>query len=203
MFTLPDLPYEFKALDPYLDERTMQLHHDFHHATYVKNLNDALSGYDNLLEMDINELIQNLDKVPEAVRTKVRNNGGGHANHSMFWTNMSPNGGGEPGGKLGEAIQNDFGDFKKFKTDLSEIAKNRFGSGWAWMYVDNDKKLKIIDTPNQDTPMMEGKIPVLGIDVWEHAYYLKYQNRRIDYIEAFWSVINWEDVTERYEKALA
>jgi superoxide dismutase, Fe-Mn family len=202
MFTLPDLPYEFKALDPYLDERTMQLHHDFHHATYVKNLNDALAGNDDLLQMDINELIQNLDKVPENVRTKVRNNGGGHANHSMFWTNMSPNGGGEPSGKLGEVIQNDFGDFKSFKEELSEAAKNRFGSGWAWVYIDNDKKLKITDTPNQDTPMMEGKVPVLGIDVWEHAYYLKYQNRRVDYIEAFWNVINWEDILSRYEKAI-
>jgi len=202
MFTLPDLPYEFKALDPYLDERTMQLHHDFHHATYVKNLNDALSGHNDLLSMDISTLIQNLDKVPEAVRTKVRNNGGGHANHSLFWQNMSPNGGGEPSGNLGEAIQNDFGDFKSLKQQLSEAGKNRFGSGWAWVYVDNDKKLKISDTPNQDTPVMEGLTPIIGIDVWEHAYYLKYQNRRIDYIEAWWNVVNWEDAGIRYSKAL-
>lgn len=203
MFSLPDLPYEFKALDPYLDERTMQLHHDFHHATYVKNLNDALAGHDDLLSMDINDLIQNLDKVPEEVRTKVRNNGGGHANHSLFWQNMSPNGGGEPSGKLGEAIQNDFGDFKTLKTQLSEAGKNRFGSGWAWVYVDTDKKLKVTDTPNQDTPVMEGKTPIVAIDVWEHAYYLKYQNRRIDYIEAWWNVVNWKDALTRYENALA
>lgn len=202
MFTLPDLPYEFKALEPYLDERTMQLHHDFHHATYVKNLNDALIGHDDLLSMDINELLQNLDKVPENVRTKVRNNGGGHANHSLFWTIMSPTGGGEPNGKLAEDIQNTFGDFKSFKEKMTTSAKDRFGSGWAWLSVDNGK-LFVSDTPNQDTPVMEGKTPILGIDVWEHAYYLKYQNRRIDYIDAWWHVVNWKEVEKRYQEAVA
>jgi Fe-Mn family superoxide dismutase len=200
MFTLPDLPYEFKALDPYLDERTMQLHHDFHHATYVKNLNDALVGHDDLLAMDIHELLQNLDKVPENVRTKVRNNGGGHANHSLFWTVMTPDSKDEPTGKLAEDIQNTFGDFKSFKEKMTASARDRFGSGWAWLSLDNGK-LFVSDTPNQDTPVMEGKTPILGIDVWEHAYYLKYQNRRIDYIDAWWHVVNWKEVEKRYDDA--
>lgn len=201
MFTLPELPYEFEALEPYLDKQTMQLHHDFHHATYVKNINDALAGHNNLLSMDINSLIQNLDKVPENIRMKVRNNGGGHANHSLFWTIMAPDGGGEPTGKLGEAIQNTFGDFKSFKENLSNAARDRFGSGWAWLSIDNGI-LTISDTPNQDTPVMENKNPILGIDVWEHAYYLKYQNRRIDYIDAWWHVVNWQEAEKRYQEAL-
>ena len=201
MFTLPDLPYDFNALEPYLDERTMKLHHDFHHATYVKNVNDALSGHDDLLKMDIIDLIQNLDKVPEDVRVKVRNNGGGHYNHSLFWVIMGPGGGKEPSGKLGEAIQDTFGDFKAFKEQLSNAARDRFGSGWAWLSVDNGK-LVVSDTPNQDTPAMEGKKPVLGIDVWEHAYYLKYQNKRVDYIAAWWNVVNWQEAEKRYLEAI-
>jgi Fe-Mn family superoxide dismutase len=197
MFKLPDLPYEYKALEPYLDEQTMKLHHDFHHATYVKNVNDALSGHDDLLAMDINTLIQNLDKVPSEVRTKVKNNGGGHANHSLFWLVMSPGGGKEPSGKLGEAIQDTFGDFKSFKEKLSAAARDRFGSGWAWLSVANGK-LEVSDTPNQDTPVMNGATPLLGIDVWEHAYYLKYQNRRVDYIDAWWNVVNWKEAERRY-----
>jgi superoxide dismutase, Fe-Mn family len=200
MFTLPDLPYDYSALEPYLDERTMKLHHDFHHATYVKNVNDALAGHDDLLNMEIVDLIQHLDKVPENVRTKVRNNGGGHANHSLFWEIMGPGGGGEPSGKLGEDIQNTFGDFKGFKEKLSNAARDRFGSGWAWLSIDNGK-LVVSDTPNQDTPAMEGKIPVIGIDVWEHAYYLKYQYKRVDYIAAWWNVVNWKEAEKRYINA--
>lgn len=200
MFTLPDLPYEYDALEPYLDERTMKLHHDFHHATYVKNLNDALAGHDELLNMDIIELIQHLDKVPENVRMKVRNNGGGHANHSLFWQIMSPNGGGEPSGKLAEAIQDTFGDYKTFNQKMSDAGKERFGSGWAWLSVDNGK-LVVSDTPNQDTPAMEKKFPIIAIDVWEHAYYLTYQNKRVDYIAAWWNVVNWKEAEKRYLKA--
>lgn len=201
MFTLPDLPYEYNALEPYLDERTMKLHHDFHHATYVKNLNDALSGHEELLNMNIVELLQNLDKVPEAVRTKVRNNGGGHANHSLFWQIMSPDGGGEPEGKLGEAIQDTFGDYKAFNQKMSDAGKDRFGSGWAWLSVDGSQ-LVVSDTPNQDTPAMEKQVPIIAIDVWEHAYYLKYQNKRVDYIGAWWHVVNWKEAEKRYLEAM-
>jgi len=200
MHTLPDLPYEFKALEPYIDERTMKIHHGFHHATYVKNLNDALANSENLKDVEINKLLTMLDKIPQDIRTVVRNNGGGHANHSLFWEIMSSDGGGEPDGSLGEEIQNTFGEFKKFKTMLSDAAKNRFGSGWAWLSLSNGK-LEISDTPNQDTPVMEGKTPILGIDVWEHAYYLKHQNRRVDYIESWWNVVNWKEVQKRFDEA--
>ncbi len=201
MFTLPELPYEYSALEPYLDERTMKLHHDFHHATYVKNLNDALAGHEDLLNMDIITLLQNLEKVPEDIRTKVRNNGGGHANHSLFWQIMSPNGGGEPSGKLAEAIQDTFGDYKAFNQKMSDAGRDRFGSGWAWLFVDGDR-LVVTDTPNQDTPAMEKKKPIIAIDVWEHAYYLKYQNKRVDYIAAWWEVVNWKEAEKRYLDAI-
>ncbi len=200
MFTLPELPYEYTALEPFIDEETMHLHHDKHHATYVKNVNDALAGHDDLLAMDINQLIQNLDQVPEDVRTKVRNNGGGHANHSLFWQILGPNAGGEPTGALLEAINQAFGDFATFKEQFATKATGRFGSGWAWLVVNNGK-LELMDTPNQDSPLMEGKAPILALDVWEHAYYLKYQNRRPEYIEAFWNVVNWQKVTELYQSA--
>lgn len=207
MFTLPELPYAYNALEPYIDERTMQIHHDKHHAAYVKNLNDALAGHEDLLSLPVEELIKDLSKVPEAVRTKVRNNGGGHANHSLFWQVMSPNPEGTPrtpGGDLGTAINATLGSFEKFQEQFSAAALNRFGSGWAWLVADKGK-LIIIDTPNQDSPLMDGlpagrqgKTPILGLDVWEHAYYLKYQNMRADYIKNWWSVVNWTEVEKRF-----
>lgn len=203
MFTLADLPYAYNALEPYLDERTMQIHHDKHHAAYVKNVNDALVGNEVLLGLSVEDLIKDLAKVPEAVRTKVRNNGGGHANHSMFWTLMAPSGkggGGEPTAGVGEAIKSAFGDFVQFQEKFSAAAMGRFGSGWAWV-IKEAGKLTIVDTPNQDSPLMEGKVPVLGLDVWEHAYYLKYQNMRADYIKAWWNVVNWSEVEKRFATA--
>ncbi len=202
MFTLPELPYEYNALEPYIDEETMQLHHDKHHATYVKNLNDALSGHDDLLGMEVEELIQHLDKVPEDVRTKVRNNGGGHANHSMFWQIMQPEAAVEPSGEVFEAINSTYGDFTSFQEKFAAAGANRFGSGWVWLVV-KDGKLEIVDTPNQDSPLMDGKgTPILCLDVWEHAYYLKYQNVRADYIKQWWSVVNWTKVNELYQAAI-
>ncbi len=200
MFTLPDLPYAYNALEPYIDEKTMQIHHDKHHGAYVKNLNDALAGNDALLTLSIEDLLKNLSQVPEAVRTKVRNNGGGHANHSMFWLMMAPagkGGGGAPRGDLSQAITTSFGDFLKFQEQFAASGMGRFGSGWVWLIKDNGK-LAIVDTPNQDTPLMEGKTPILGLDVWEHAYYLKYQNLRADYIKAWWNVVNWKEVEKRF-----
>lgn len=193
MFTLPELPYDYAALEPHVDAETMHLHHDKHHATYVKNLNDALAGYDDLLAMDINELLKNLDRVPEDVRTKVRNNGGGHANHSLFWTLMGPQKGGAPTGPVADAITASFGSFDTFKTQFSATALARFGSGWIWV-VKDQTTLTIVDTPNQDSPIMDGKQVILGLDVWEHAYYLKYKNMRADYVAAWWNVVNWETV---------
>lgn len=200
-FELPALPYPNNALEPYIDEQTMMIHHDRHHATYVNNLNKAIEGHPELASKTIEELISDLDSVPENIRTAVRNNGGGHANHSLFWQILSPNGGGEPKGALAEAINNELGGFEKFKEDFSAAAAGRFGSGWAWLSVTKDGKLEMSSTPNQDSPLMEGKTPILGLDVWEHAYYLKYQNKRPDYIAAFWNVVNWDEVGRRYEEA--
>lgn len=201
MFSLPDLPYDYSALEPYIDTETMHIHHDKHHAAYVKNLNDALDGHDDLLSMDINELIKNLDKVPEDIRQKVKNNGGGHANHSMYWEIMcAPADSGKPSGALEKALNNSFGDFPTFQEKFSAAALARFGSGWAWL-VREDEKLSITDTANQDSPVNDGKNPILLIDVWEHAYYLKYKNMRADYIKAWWNVINWKKVEELFEKA--
>lgn len=199
-YELPPLPYPANALEPYIDEQTMNIHHGKHHQTYVTNLNKALEGHDELAKKSVEELISNLDAVPENIRTAVRNNGGGHANHSLFWTIMSPNGGGEPTGELAEAINNAFGSFEAFKEQFSNAAATRFGSGWAWLVVSNGK-LEVMSTPNQDSPLMEGKTPILGLDVWEHAYYLKYQNRRPEYIAAFWNVVNWDEVARRYKEA--
>ncbi len=198
MFKLPDLGYGFDALEPHIDAKTMEIHHDKHHAAYVEKLNTALEGHEDLQKMDIVELISSLDKVPEDIRTAVRNNGGGHANHSFFWTIMSPSGGGEPAGPLAEAIKNTFGSFEDFKNKFKEAAVGRFGSGWAWL-CQQDGKLHICSTPNQDSTVMENKnhAPLLGLDVWEHAYYLKYQNKRPDYIDAWWNVVNWNQV-EKY-----
>lgn len=198
MFTLPDLGYGFDALEPHIDAKTMQTHHDKHHAAYVEKLNTALEGHADLQKMDIVELITNLDKVPEDIRTAVRNNGGGHANHSFFWDVMSPNGGGEPKGPLAEAITKTFGSFGDFKAKFKEAALGRFGSGWAWLCY-KDGKLNICSTPNQDSTVMDGQNnpPLLGLDVWEHAYYLKFQNKRPDYVDAWWNVVNWPQV-EKY-----
>lgn len=197
MFKLPDLPYDYNALEPYIDEETMRIHHGKHHAAYVNNLNDALKGQDELLSMDLNDLLTNLDKVPEAVRTKVRNNGGGHANHSLFWTLMGPKKGGEPYGVVNDALKSAFGDITTFKTKFKEAALGRFGSGWVWV-VNDEGVLSIVDTPNQDSPVMEGKKVILALDVWEHAYYLKYKNMRGDYIDAWWNLIDWGKVGELY-----
>lgn len=199
-FELPQLPYAYDALEPHIDARTMEIHHTKHHNTYVTNLNNALEGNEELLSKSVEEVVANLDAVPEAVRTAVRNNGGGHANHTLFWTVMSPNGGGAPSGELADAIAQKFGSFDAFKEEFNKAAATRFGSGWAWLVVNNGQ-LEVTSTPNQDTPLMEGKTPILGLDVWEHAYYLNYQNRRPDYIGAFWNVINWEEVSKRYNAA--
>jgi Fe-Mn family superoxide dismutase len=200
MFSVPELPYEYNTLEPHIDEETMHLHHDKHHATYVTNLNTALEKLPELLEMDIEELIQNLDKVPEDIRTTVRNNGGGHYNHSLFWTLMSPDGGGEPDGLIMEKINESFGSFKEFTDAFNKAGLGRFGSGWVWLVVKNEK-LEIVSTPNQDCPLMDGDKVVLGCDVWEHAYYLNYQNRRADYLTSWWNVVNWKKVAELYQSA--
>jgi len=197
---LPPLPYAFDALEPHIDARTMEIHHGKHHAAYVANLNKALDGHAALEKMSITELMGSLDRVPESIRTAVRNNGGGHLNHSMFWTLMKGGGGGEPGGELGDAVKSAFGSFDDFKTRFSQAGATRFGSGWAWLYV-RDGKLEIGSTPNQDSPVMEGGKPILGLDVWEHAYYLHYQNRRPDYIAAWWNVVDWKKVAENFSKA--
>ncbi|HZG15490.1 MAG TPA: superoxide dismutase [Candidatus Bathyarchaeia archaeon] len=197
---LPELPYAHNALEPHIDAQTMEIHHGRHHATYVNNLNAALEAHADLQGKSIEELIGNLDAVPEAIRTAVRNNGGGHANHTLFWQIIGPNGGGEPTGALADAINAAFGSFDNFKAEFAKAATTRFGSGWAWLIVDGGK-VAITSTPNQDSPLMEGKTPILGLDVWEHAYYLKYQNKRPDYIAAFWNVVNWDEVSKRYEAA--
>ncbi len=200
MYTVPDLPYAHNALEPFIDERTMQIHHGKHHAAYVKNLNDALAGHEDLVKLSVEDLIRDLSKVPEAVRTKVRNNGGGHANHSMFWTMMAPNAEGaarKPSGPVAKAIDAAFGSFSEFTEKFSAAGIGRFGSGWVWLVKDGDR-LTITDTPNQDSPLMDGMTPVLGLDVWEHAYYLKYQNMRADYIKAWWNLVNWDEVGRRF-----
>lgn len=203
--SVPQLPYAFDALEPHIDARTMEIHHDKHHAAYVNKLNEAIAGKPNLESKSIEELISNLAAVPENIRGAVRNHGGGHYNHTLFWTIMKPKGGGTPKGDLADAIKNDFGSFEVFKEKFSTAAATRFGSGWAWLCVSSGK-LCVCSTPNQDNPLMDiaecKGIPVLGLDVWEHAYYLKYQNRRPDYIAAFWNVINWNAVTERYKAVL-
>ena len=199
-YTLPDLPYAFDALEPHIDARTMQIHHDKHHAAYVNKVNAALEGLDDLAALSIEDLMANLSKAPEAKRGAVRNNGGGHANHSLFWLIMSPNGGGAPSGDLAAAIDSDLGGLDAFKSAFADAAANRFGSGWAWLSVSGGK-LIVESTPNQDTPLMEGRTPILGLDVWEHAYYLNYQNRRPDYIAAFWNVVNWEQVAKNFAAA--
>lgn len=197
MFTLPDLPYDFNALEPHIDARTMEIHHDKHHATYVQKLNDALKDQPELQAKEIDDLLKNLGDLPKDIQTPVRNNGGGHANHSLFWQIMSPDGGGEPGGELADAIVDAFGGFDQFKDRFKQTAVARFGSGWAWLCNDSDG-LHICSTANQDSPVSDGHAPILGLDVWEHAYYLNYQNKRPDYIDAWWNVVNWDEVARRY-----
>ncbi len=203
MFTLPDLPYSYNALEPYIDERTMQIHHDKHHGTYVKNLNEALTTIQQFNNVTIEDLLKKLDQVPQPIRTKVRNNGGGHYNHSLFWAVMAANPKGEPrapSGALKAAIESAFESFEKFQEQFSAKGMGRFGSGWVWLVVDGGK-LVISDTPNQDNPLMEGKSPIVGLDLWEHAYYLKYQNMRTDYIKNWWNVVNWSEVEVRFHAA--
>ncbi|GGD87439.1 superoxide dismutase [Paenibacillus nasutitermitis] len=198
---LPALPYPNNALEPHIDETTMMIHHDRHHNAYVTNLNAALESAPELQNKSIEDLLSDLNSVPESIRTAVRNNGGGHANHTLFWETIGPNAGGAPTGALADAINNELGGFDKFKEDFAKAAATRFGSGWAWLAADKAGKLKVYSLPNQDSPISEGDTPLLGLDVWEHAYYLNYQNKRPDYIAAFWNVVNWSEVGKRYEAA--
>lgn len=199
-FELPPLPYAEDALEPYIDARTMSIHHDKHHAGYTKNLNNALEGT-SWQNKSVEDILRNIDQIPENIRTAVRNNGGGFANHRLFWTIMSPDGGGEPGGELGQAINDAFGSFSAFKDKFSKTAAGQFGSGWGWLVVKDDGSLDVYSTANQDSPYMKGHTPILGVDVWEHAYYLNYQNRRGDYIGAWWNTVNWDQVAQNYSAA--
>jgi Fe-Mn family superoxide dismutase len=200
MHKLPDLPYSFDALEPHLDARTMEIHHGKHHATYVNNLNAALEKHPELADRSVEDLLRGIDQVPEGIRAVVRNHGGGHANHSLFWQVMGPEGGGPPTGPLADALMAAFGSFEAFKEKLNDAATKRFGSGWGWLVVSGGN-LEVTSSANQDSPLMEGKTPILGVDVWEHAYYLKYQNRRPDYLQAWWHVVNWAEVGKRFSAA--
>ncbi len=197
-FTLPPLPYDYAALEPTIDTQTMQIHHDKHHAAYVNNLNAALKDAPDLQNKTVEELVSNLNAVPEAIRTAVRNNAGGHINHTMFWEIMTPGGSKQPTGALASAITSTFGDVESLKKQVNDAGAKRFGSGWAWLVADSSGALSVISTANQDSPLMEGKQPIFGVDVWEHAYYLKYQNRRPDYLAAWWDVLNWDEAAKRY-----
>jgi superoxide dismutase, Fe-Mn family len=200
-FQLPPLPYDYNALEPYIDEETMHLHHDKHHQAYVNNLNAAIEKHPELGDRSAEELVRNLNDVPEDIRTAVRNNGGGHVNHTMFWEIMGPNGGGEPTGALADAINQAFGSLDNLKQQFNDAGTKRFGSGWVWLVRGADGNLSITSTANQDNPLTDGQYPILGNDVWEHAYYLKYQNRRPEYLAAWWNVLNWEAINQRYEQA--
>jgi Fe-Mn family superoxide dismutase len=201
-FTVPPLGYEFAALEPHIDARTMEIHHDKHHGAYVASLNAALKEYPEYYNKSVEEILINIHDVPESIRTAVRNHGGGHANHSMFWEIMKPGGSKQPWGKLASAIQTAFGGLDGLKEKMNDAGVKRFGSGWSWLIVDGGSGLSVISTANQDSPLMEGKTPILGVDVWEHAYYLLYQNRRADYLKAWWNVVNWDEVANRYESAV-
>ncbi|QJT25516.1 superoxide dismutase [Aeromonas media] len=201
--TLPALAYAYDALEPHIDALTMEIHHSRHHQTYIANLNAALVELPELAALPVDELLARFDSLPVSVQGAVRNHGGGHANHSLFWQVMSPQGGGEPGGELAEAIERDLSGLEAFKQAFTQAALSRFGSGWAWLVVDQSGKLQVVSSANQDSPLMEGLVPILGLDVWEHAYYLKYQNKRPDYIAAFYKVIDWAEVARRYRQALA
>jgi len=200
-FKLPDLPYAFDALEPHIDARTMEIHHGKHHAAYVNNLNKALASHSELGDKSLEDLLRGIESVPSEIRTAVRNNGGGHANHSLFWEIMGPAAGGEPSGSIGEAIRAKFGDFSTFREKFAAAGAGRFGSGWVWLVADGSGGVELLDLPNQDSPLMQGKVPVLGLDVWEHAYYLNYQNRRPDYISAWWNVVNWPAVERKLAAA--
>jgi superoxide dismutase, Fe-Mn family len=200
-YTLPPLPYDYGALEPHIDAKTMEIHHGKHHGTYVNNLNAALKDHPEHQGKTIEALISDLNALPDAIRAAVRNNGGGHANHSLFWQIMKPSGGGEPTGAIAQAITSELGGFAAFKEAFTKAGTTRFGSGWAWLVLGNNGKLGITSTPNQDSPIMDGLTPILGLDVWEHAYYLKYQNRRPEYIAAWWNTVNWDEVNRRYQAA--
>jgi len=199
-YELPELPYDFDALEPHIDERTMKIHHGKHHNGYTRKTNAALEGHE-FAELPIEEVLQRIDEVPEDIRQNVINNGGGYANHKLFWSILSPNGGGTPDGELADAISNTFGSFDNFKEEFNNAATGRFGSGWAWLSVDSTNSLKVHSTPNQDSPLMDGLTPIMGLDVWEHAYYLNYQNRRPDYVNAVWNIFNWDQIAENYADA--
>lgn len=201
MHTLPDLPYAYDALEPYISKEIMELHHGKHHAAYVKNLNDVIEPYENLQGKTAEELLMNLDQLPEAIRAAVKNNAGGHVNHSMFWQIMKPSGGGELSGVLEEEINKYFGNFEEFKIKFNDVGAKRFGSGWVWLVRTKDGKLDVLSTANQDNPMSEGLTPIMGNDVWEHAYYLQYKNARPDYLKAWWSVVNWEEINKRFTQS--
>lgn len=200
-FTLPPLPYDYDALSTYIDSETMTVHHDKHHAGYVKNLNEAIALHPELQGKSVEELLLNLDTVPADIMTTVRNNGGGHANHTMFWSIMTPDSQGEPTGEIAEAISSTFGDFATFQTEFNTAGKKQFGSGWAWLVMNSDGTLEVTSTPNQENPLLAGKYPIMGNDVWEHAYYLKYQNKRGDYLDAWWNVVNWDEINNRLQAA--
>ncbi len=197
-FTVPPLPYDYSALEPHIDTQTMQIHHDKHHAAYVNNLNAALESHPNLASQNIEDILRNINEVPEAARQAVINNGGGHANHTLFWEIMGPTGGGAPTGALAEAITKAFGSFADFKAKINDAGVKRFGSGWSWLVLDRNGSLQVLSTANQDSPLMQGQTPLLGVDVWEHAYYLKYQNLRPKYLEAWWNTVNWAEVAKRF-----
>ncbi|MER3407042.1 MAG: superoxide dismutase [Patescibacteria group bacterium] len=201
-YSLPNLPYSYDALEPYIDKMTMEIHHTKHHQTYINNLNSALEKYPEFHNLELEQILKNLNQLPEEIRSSVRNNGGGHSNHSLFWEIMKPNGGGEPQGELRKAIEENFGSFENFKNLFSETAIKHFGSGWAWLVLTSEKKLKVYSLLNQDNPLMNGDLPIMGLDVWEHAYYLKYQNRRAEYVQNWWNIVNWEKIEENYFKRL-
>mgnify|MGYP006279488069 FL=1 len=200
-FELPDLPYAYDALEPHIDARTMEIHHDRHHAGYTRKFNAALEGHPELADSSAEEILRDLDAVPEGIRTTVRQNGGGYVNHALFWEIMSPEGGGEPGGALLDELRGSFGSYDNFRQEFNDAATGRFGSGWAWLVVDDAGKLQVYNTPNQDSPYLQGHTPILGLDVWEHAYYLNYQNERGSYVESWWNVVHWPEVTARFEAA--
>ncbi|HKV85205.1 MAG TPA: superoxide dismutase [Ktedonobacterales bacterium] len=200
-YQLPPLPYDYNALEPHIDEQTMRLHHDKHHQAYVDNVNKALQGQAQFENLPVEELLRRINEVPADIRTAVQNNGGGHANHSMYWQIMKPNGGGTPAGELADAINAAFGSFDNFKTAFNDAGTKRFGSGWAWLVLGQDGKLAVTSSANQDSPLMTGQLPIMGNDVWEHAYYLKYQNRRAEYLNAWWNVLNWDEIARRYSQA--
>ncbi|MGH2485091.1 MAG: superoxide dismutase [Ktedonobacterales bacterium] len=200
-YQLPPLPYDYNALEPHIDEQTMRLHHDKHHQAYVDNVNKALQGQAQFENLPVEELLRRINEVPADIRTAVQNNGGGHANHSMYWQIMKPNGGGTPTGELADAINAAFGSFDNFKTAFNDAGTKRFGSGWAWLVLGQDGKLAVTSTANQDSPLMTGQSPIMGNDVWEHAYYLKYQNRRAEYLNAWWNALNWDEIARRYSQA--